>query len=252
MPRPFARESWSCFAVGAALFIGALCGPAAEARAQQLVAPVSDNVHGLPLVELRAKGKSETLAIVLSGDGGWADIDKQIGKELAERGIDVVGFDDHEYLMKGRRDANSTASDVERVASHFMRAWNDDRLVIVGYSRGAAFAPFVATRLSADVRSHLSLIAMLGLPEHVSFVAHFSDLWTTRTNPSDTPILPELERLRGTNMLCVYGTKEDESLCKSVDSTLVFPVSREGAHHFDGDYKSITTLILDRIGAKGR
>ena len=87
---------------------------------------------------------------------------------------------------------------------------------------------------------------MLGLPEHTSFVYHFSDLWSTKTSDKD-PILPELEKLRGTNMMCVYGVKEDESLCRSVDSTLLYPVRREGAHHFDADYRAITDLILARL-----
>lgn len=209
--------------------------------------PVSDDVRGLPVVELRAKGKSETLAIVLSGDGGWRDIDRELGTALSERGIDVVGFDDRAYLMTARRDVNGTANDVTRVAAHYMRLWADQRLVIVGYSRGAAFAPFVATRLPPELRNRLALIAMLGLPEHVSFAYHFSDLWSTRSSPSDPSILPELERLRGTNMLCVFGVREDESLCRSIDSTLVVPVARQGAHHFDGDYHAIADLILTRL-----
>ena len=220
-----------------------------SAAAAQAASTASDDVRDLPLFELRANGPAETLAIVLSGDGGWADIDRQIGQTLAERGTDVVGFDDRAYLRSGRRSADGTASDVARVAAHYLQLWGDRRLVLVGYSRGAAFAPFVATRLSPALRRRLALVAMLGLPEHASFRYRFSDLWATRTNPHDTPILPELERLRGTPMMCVYGRKEDESLCRSVDPALVHPVMREGGHHFDGDYRAITDLILAQIGA---
>jgi len=207
----------------------------------------STDVRDLPVVELRANSPSETLAIVLSGDGGWADIDRQIGQTLAQRGVDVVGFDDRTYLRTGKRDANRVGADVQRVAAHYLSLWNDQRLVIVGYSRGAAFAPFVATRLSPDLRRKLALVAMLGLEEHAGFKYRFSDLWATHSNPSDPPILPELERLRGTNLLCVYGKQEDESLCRGIDPTLVYPVAREGAHHFDGDYRSLTDLILARM-----
>jgi type IV secretory pathway VirJ component len=221
--------------------------PLVAAAQGNVPAAVSD-VRDLPLVVLRANGPSNTLAIVLSGDGGWADIDRQIGQTLAERGVDVIGFDDRAYLRSGKRDANGVGADIDRVAAHYMSAWNDQRLVLVGYSRGAAFAPFAATRLSPDLRRRLALVAMLGLPEHAGFKYRFSDLWATRSNPKDTPILPELERLRGTNMLCVYGTKEDESLCREVDPTLVYRVAREGGHHFDGDYRSLTTLILARAG----
>ena len=222
------------------------------AAAQGGAPPSAGDVRGLPLVELRAKGPSTTLAIVLSGDGGWADIDRQIGQTLAERGVDVIGFDDRAYLRSGTRDADGVGADVSRVAAHYMSLWNDQRLVLVGYSRGASFAPFVATRLPPELRRRLTLVAMLGLLEHAGFRYRFSDLWATHSNPKDPPILPELERLRGTNMLCVYGTGEEESLCREVDPTLVYRVAREGGHHFDGDYRSLTELILARMGVATR
>ena len=206
-----------------------------------------DDVHGLPLVELRAEQGTATLAIVLSGDGGWADIDKEIGRTLAERGVDVIGFDTRKYLMTGHRNADATAVDVTHVANRFMREWHDTTFVLIGYSRGAAFAPAVTTRLPRELRDHLALLVMLGLPEHASFVYHFSDLWSTTTSAQDPAILPDLERLRGLNMMCVYGIKEAESLCRTADSSLVHPVPREGAHHFDGDYRAITDLILARL-----
>jgi type IV secretory pathway VirJ component len=233
------------------MFAALLVSPLIAAAQGSAPASLPD-VRDLPLVELRAKRPSETLAIVLSGDGGWADIDRQIGQTLAERGVDVIGFDDRAYLRSGKRDANSTGADVQRVAAHYLSLWNDQRLILVGYSRGAAFAPFIATRLSPDVRKKLALVAMLGLPEHAGFRYRFSDLWATHSNPSDPPILPELQRLRGTNMLCVYGTKEDESLCRGIDPTLVYPVARVGGHHFDGDYKSLTELIIARMGIAPR
>ena len=239
MPVPVARFIHTLLV---AVLFAPLVG-AAQGSASQL-----PDVHDLPLIELRAAKPSTTLAIVLSGDGGWADIDKQIGLTLAERGVDVIGFDDRAYLRSGKRNADITGADVQRVAAHYMATWNDQRLVLVGYSRGAAFAPFVATRLSPELRQRLALVAMLGLPVHAGFKYRFSDLWSTHSDPKDPPILPELERLRGTNMLCVYGTKEDESLCRGIDPTLVYPVAREGAHHFDGDYRSLTELILARMG----
>lgn len=209
-------------------------------------------VSDLPVVEVRATGHTGTLVIFLSGDGGWADIDRQIGQTLAQRGVDVIGFDLRSYLRSGKRNADGTAADVQRVALHYMPLWGDTRLVIAGYSRGADFAPFVATRLSPELRNRLTLVAMLGLQEHASFHYRFSDLWATTTNPKDAPILPELERLRGTNMVCVYGTKEDESLCRNIDPSLVFPVGKVGGHHFDGDYKALTDLILARMALGAR
>jgi type IV secretory pathway VirJ component len=211
--------------------------------------PVSADVRDLPLVELRATGHTGTLVVFLSGDGGWADIDKEIGEVLAQRGIDVIGFDDKAYLRGKHRDASGMARDVARAAAHYLAGWNDHRLVLIGYSRGADLLPFVATRLPTELRTRLALVAMLGMQERASFTYRFSDLWATHSRPSDIPIRPELERLRGLNMACVYGHDESESLCRGVDSTLVYPMVRPGKHHFDGDYRAIAAWLVARLDA---
>jgi type IV secretory pathway VirJ component len=225
---------------------------AASAAMGQKESTPASQVKDLPLVELRSSGQSKMLAVFLSGDGGWADIDRQIGQTLSERGVDVIGLDDRAYLRSGTRGPDGTAQDVARASAFYMQRWGDERLLLLGYSRGANFLPFVANRMPPALSARLALIAMLGLQEHASFKYRFSDLWATRSRASDTPILPELERLRGTNMLCVYGKDEDESLCRGIDSTLVHPVMRPGKHHFDGDYRALTTLILSRLGSGPR
>jgi type IV secretory pathway VirJ component len=204
-------------------------------------------VDDLPLVEVRGATHTGTLAVFMSGDGGWADIDKKIGEELAQHGIDVIGFDNRAYLRGQNRTPDGTGADVARAASVYLDRWKDQRLVLLGYSRGADLLPFVAARLPASLRSQLALVAMLALQERASFHYRFSDLWATHSRPSDIPIRPELERLRGTNMMCVYGHDEEESLCRKVDTTLVHPEVRPGKHHFDGDYHAITSLILARL-----
>jgi len=232
-------------AVRHALLASALALPL-RAQAAPTAAP---DVADLPLVEVRATGHTGTLVVFLSGDGGWADIDKQIGEVLAERGFDVVGFDDKAYLRGKHRDADGTANDVARTAAHYLASWNDHRLVLLGYSRGADLLPFVVNRLPAPLRTRVALVGLLGMQERASFTYRFSDLWATHSRPSDIPIRPELERLRGLNMACVYGRDEGESGCRGVDSTLVQPMVRAGKHHFDGDYRAIAAWLVARLDA---
>src|SRR5262249_33611114 len=61
----------------------AFLGIAGASGEDERVAPAAD-VADLPLVELRATGTpTGTLAVMLSGDGGWASIDRDIGGQLA-------------------------------------------------------------------------------------------------------------------------------------------------------------------------
>ncbi|HKV65505.1 MAG TPA: AcvB/VirJ family lysyl-phosphatidylglycerol hydrolase, partial [Rhodanobacteraceae bacterium] len=43
-------------------------------------------------------GKDDVLTILYSGDGGWADLDKQLGTVFATRGIPVLGINSFKYF----------------------------------------------------------------------------------------------------------------------------------------------------------
>jgi type IV secretory pathway VirJ component len=188
------------------------------------------------------------MAVVLTGDGGWAPIDRRIAADFSARGVPVVGLDSRAYL-KIERSPEEAAADVARVIRKYTSQWAVQRIAIVGYSRGADMAPFIANRLPADLRREIALIALLGPAERANFQFHWSDMLSERSRPSDRPILPELERLRGTPVLCVYGKDEKESLCRLADTSAVRVDQRPGSHHFDGDYDAIATVILALIAA---
>lgn len=208
----------------------------------------STNVRNLPIVELHAAhSSSNTLAIVLSGDGGWADIDQKVGQGLQARGIDVVGLDMRDYLRKASRSPAGVGTDVSRVARRYMALWRKQNVAIIGYSRGSDLAPFAANNLAPDIRPHLTLIVMLALLERASFEYHFSDLWRTTSGNGDTPILPQLEELKGVAMICVYGKEEKESLCRTAPSGLMTVIARNGKHHFDGNYNALADIIKEAI-----
>lgn len=59
-------------------------------------------------------------------------------------------------------------------------------------------------------------------------------------------ILPEMEKLRGRRLLCVFGSEETESLCPTLPEGLTALEKRPGAHHFGGDYAAIAERIVAR------
>jgi type IV secretory pathway VirJ component len=220
--------------------------------------PAAD-VHDLPLVEVPARAgapSAGTLAVLVTGDGGWAELDRAVAAGLAARGVGVVGLDARAYLSR-RRTPEETAADVARVARAYLTRWegaagDGARLVLLGYSRGADLMPFVAARLPGDLRARVRLVALLGLATAANFQFHWSDLVKDTRRPDDRPVAPELERLRGMRLLCVYGTEEQDSGCRDADSTLVTRVARPGGHHFDRDYGALAALILGAMGAPAR
>ncbi len=205
------------------------------------------NVDGLPVIEVPpAAGTATTLVIVLTGDGGWADIDKSMARVFSTSGMAVVGLNARAYLSPAKTPAQS-AADVGRIARYYAAKWHTRRLVLVGYSRGAMMAPFVVNRLDQEVRSQLVLTAMLGLPITANFQFHLIDLVRDSKREEDIAVMPELERMRGLRMLCVYGTQVQDSACRSADAALLTRVAIEGDHHFDRNYDALARLILREI-----
>ena len=80
-------------------------------------------VTDLPLVELHASGAGDDrFAIKLSGDGGWAGLDKEVARELTARGVPVVGWDSLRYF-RDPRTPDGAARDLDRVIRHYTQAW---------------------------------------------------------------------------------------------------------------------------------
>lgn len=236
------RAARTLGAVSAMLGVSAVLNAQADGHG---AAP--DDVSGLPIRAIpSASASPAALAVMLTGDGGWAALDKRVGAYLAGHGLGVVGLDSREYLMR-RRSPEETARDLARIIRHFEAAWRVARVALIGYSRGADIAPFAANRLPADLRQQIGVIALLGPGERASFQFHWLDLVRDAVRPSDPPVLPELERLRGTPVLCVYGADEEESLCRLADTSSVRVDRRPGRHHFDGDYEAIAAEILGTI-----
>ena len=206
----------------------------------------SAGVSDLPLVELPCgSDQGRTLALVISGDGGWMGLSKGVARGLADHGIAVVGLDARSYLGTPRT-PEQVATDVSRVLHHYLAAWHRDRVIIVGHSRGADIAPFVVNRLPADLRSRIDLVAMLGLGQHAGFHVGFFDVLHTTTKSSDPPVAPEIVALRSQHvpMVCEYGVRERESYCREAPEGMMLRVAKTGGHHFDGDYAAVARDIL--------
>jgi type IV secretory pathway VirJ component len=206
--------------------------------------PTGADVSDLPLVEVPARGEaSDTLAVIVSGDGGWAGIDRELGEAMASGGVAVVGLNSLQYFWK-KKTPEIAGRDLERIVRHYLAGWEKSRVVLVGYSRGAEVLPFMADRLPGDLRSRVVLLALLAPTPKVEFEFHVGDWLGGGGGKDELPVRPEVEKLVGTPILCFYGAEERDSLCPSLPSSLVTAVQLKGAHHFGGDYAGIADTIL--------
>ena len=211
------------------------------------VAPVSrqpperQSLDQLPLVEVPAAADSsqDLLAVIISGDGGWAGLDRQIAAELSRRGIPVVGIDSLRYFWHART-PEETARDVAAVASHYSVLWHRPRVALIGYSFGADVLPFVVNRLPADVAARLAGVALIEPSSSATFEIHVSN-WLPGVETPGLDLAPELAKLR-LPLLCLHGEETAGSICHAAPRAAVEQVGR--GHHLGGDSGAITDRLL--------
>ena len=109
----------------------------------------------------------------MSGDGGWAGIDRDMAAALSAKGIFVVGSDSlTDYWTK--RTPEGLAADTDKMIRYYLAHLGKKRVLLIGYSQGADVLPFAVNRLPAATKAHVSLAAILGMSEHALFEFHVS------------------------------------------------------------------------------
>ena len=211
---------------------------------------------GLPLVEVPARGgPPRALAVLVTGDGDWGALARQVAQTLADSGVGVVAVKARAYLSAAPRTPDGVAGDLSRVARTYALRWDPPAagrspvpVALVGYSRGADMLPLVAPRLAPDVRARVASVTMLGLATSANLTFHWTDLVRDAARPSDVPVAPELPRLRAAlpraRLVCVYGEDEKDSGCRGADPALLVRVPTGGGHHFDRDYPALADVVL--------
>ena len=197
------------------------------------------------VLEFPAQQPSGHFAVFLTGDGGWRPVDEQIKRTLNANGVSIVGISTPAYYSK-RRTPEESGCALGQVIRKYQQQWNAQKVIVIGFSRGADVAPFMVNRLPADVRASLQLVALLGPEPTINFEYHpFWSVFRYIRHPQLFDVRPEIESLRGLNVLCVYGERETDSLCPTLEPSQFRLVREPGGHHYGGRYDEVARAILD-------
>jgi type IV secretory pathway VirJ component len=213
------------------------------------IAPPPAGLSDLPVIEVPAQpvaaapgaARTDIFAVIMSGDGGWAGLDQDVAAALSTKGIPVVGLDSLRYYWTART-PNGLAADTDRLIRYYLAHFGKQRVLLIGYSQGADVLPFAVNRLPEATRARVALTAVMGMSEHALFEFHLSS-WVA-DNSSGPATLPEINRITGMPVLCIYGADEHDSLCPKLDPKRFNIVMLKGGHHFDGDYANLARQIL--------
>ncbi|WP_144138527.1 virulence factor family protein [Paraburkholderia sp. BCC1884] len=209
----------------------------------QAVSTSDDDLSDLPLIELPAAHPNGLMAIVISGDGGWRDLDKTIAQALQKDGVSVIGVDSLRYFWSEKPPAQ-TSRDLARVMKTYGARWHAEHIALVGYSFGADVMPFAYNRLPDALRAKVSLIALLGFAPDADFQIRVGGWLGMPASDKALKVQPELAHVPPSIVQCFYGEAEKDTLCPALAQTGVDVIRTSGDHHFGRDYNALEQRIL--------
>ena len=206
--------------------------------------PLPGDIADLPLVEVPAQGEfAQRIAIVLTGDGGWAGLDVAIAEQLTRRGIDVVGLNTLKFFWQTRTPAEA-ADALTRIIGHYAVEHPLADFVVIGYSFGASLAPVVVNRVPNAARARIKAQVLISPDDEAVFEIHVGDWFGSTHHEGALPLGPEIASTT-VPVICVHGADEGaDSFCAAIKGKPnVKDVEMPGGHHYDGDYDALGASI---------
>lgn len=204
-----------------------------------------DAIADLPLIEIDPVGAdSQRIAVILTGDGGWAGLDKGVAEALAADGVGVVGFSTLKFFWQ-KRSPEEAAEALRRIVDHYAQAHPRSRFAVIGYSFGASLVPVLINRLPAELRAKIERGIMISPDADAVFEIRIGDWFGSAHHEGTLPVAPEIAA-SSVPIDCVRGDDESDSFCKPGVAKMRL-LSLPGGHHYNGDYAALGKLIVGAL-----
>lgn len=195
---------------------------------------------------------TDTYAIFLSGDGGWAKFDEEVSSRLAAAGVPVVGISSLRYMWREKQ-PGQIAADFARIDRHYRQEFSSDRVLLIGFSLGANTLPFAAPELPAEMQARLAGVGLIA-PETLTGFEIVMGGWLGRATGA-TEVAPAIDALDGVlpgdRVACLHGTAETMSACPVSALAEMRQAAFEGGHHLGKDYDRIAATLMALVPGQG-
>ncbi|HWU76806.1 MAG TPA: AcvB/VirJ family lysyl-phosphatidylglycerol hydrolase [Rhodanobacter sp.] len=210
-------------------------------------------------------GKGDVMAIIVSGDGGWADLDRRLGIAFIDRGVPVLGINTFKYYWRERKPAD-TARELDALMTKYLGVWGKRRIWLIGFSFGADVLPTIVDHLSPANRARITQLVLLSPSRDVTFEIELQGYMIKQNwfkqqlkvalqfinTIRHYDALPPIKALHDhMPVVCYYGLDDaDDSVCDQPGlPSWVIVHAKKGGHHFDGGYQPLARQMLDELPA---
>lgn len=183
--------------------------------------------------------------VMLSGDmGDKVGMTPQVAARLNARGYAVVTVNSLSFFSP-RRTAAEAAALIAGAMHRAETLGKTDRIVVIGQSFGADMLHAGLAEMPAAARGQVRAVVLV-VPGH-DIIFRASPIELAGLETPDALALPTASRLTWAPVTCIWGVKEDDSLCPELDLPNVRKVPLPGGHRLDFDAAALTAAILPAI-----
>jgi len=199
----------------------------------------------LPLVIVWPRAIERVLVFV-SGDGGWAEIDREVSSRLASRGTAVVGWNALHYFWQ-KKTPDRFRADLVRLVEAL-----PERLPIFvgGYSFGAEISAVALARHEEDgllALGRVKGLVLLAPGPYATFEVSPLDWIRRSSRPTGESVRQAIESA-SVPVLCLEPEEDPETGCPTRQKPQLERVVMAGGHHFGGDFDGLAARILEFMG----
>lgn len=205
--------------------------------------PISFAQNGMPVVEYPVADlqPGSPLVVLVSGDGGWAEIDQELAQRWQKRGWPVVGINALKYFWK-KRTPDGFAEDLAALLKTYRSRWGERRVLLAGFSFGAVVVPFAANRFNQATRDLIAGMVLISPTENSIWEAGVSS-WFGGGDIGPL-VAPELVDLSPLPVLVLTGEKDPDAFHGWTAREGLVHEMWPGDHHLSRDYDRIDQAVI--------
>jgi type IV secretory pathway VirJ component len=236
---------WTLFAVVASGLVLALEHPSARANDREAAPPPPEpNLPGVVIerapdpAEAASADDTASRVLLLSGDGGWTDVEENLSAEFVDYGLTVIGIDSRRTFVSDHAR--------EEIAHYLERLTGSGQgLIIVGYSFGADLLPIVWPALSRKLKDSTVRVAMIAPTHDGSLRIDPTGRYDAAFGPT-IPLQETVQHVPRSRLVCIFGVQERLSGYSSCTNPQFDPAERvelPGGHDLGRNYADIAGAI---------
>ena len=186
---------------------------------------------------------NKPMVVYITGDGGWNSFSATVAKLLAAKGYPVVALNSKKYFWK-KKTAQLAGQALEKMINDYSKAWEREKVILLGYSFGADVLPFGYSYLSENSKRMVQKVVLLSPSGKTDFEIHLS--YGMSLGADAQSVVKSINNLLNKPIDLIAGQDEEDFKFSGITNKNCTVIKLPGGHHYDGDEERVVSYIIKK------